>query len=77
MVDPLEAWSEVRRTDMPKELHCSHSAQYSKKIMARFMYPNTEKNLNPDNYVDNIDVFTDLLFWDKENPDREKPTVFL
>lgn len=77
MVDPLEAWSEVRRTDMPKELPCSHSAQYSKKIMARFMYPNTEKNLNPQHYRGDIDVFTDLLFWDKANPDREKPTVFL
>ena len=45
--------------------------------MARFMYPNTEKNLNPQHSRGDIDVFTDLLFWDKANPDREKPTVFL
>lgn len=75
MVDPLEAWSEVRRTDLPV-LHASNSAQYSNKIMARFYYPNTEKNLNPDNYRDDIDVFETLIFWDKVNPELEKSTTF-
>lgn len=75
MVDPLEAWSEVRRTDLPV-LHTSNSAQYSNKIMARFLYPNTEKNLNPDNYRSDIDVFETLVFWDKENPVRQKSTTF-
>ena len=76
MVDPLEAWSEVRRTDLPV-LHASNSAQFGNKIMARFMYPNTEKNLNPDNYIGNINVFEDLIFWDKQNPELEKSTPFL
>ncbi|WP_455620447.1 SusD/RagB family nutrient-binding outer membrane lipoprotein [Parabacteroides sp.] len=75
MVDPLEAWSEVRRTDLPV-LHASNCAQYSNKMMARFLYPNTEKNLNPDNYRNDIDVFTSLIFWDKENPDLQKSTTF-
>lgn len=75
MVDPLEAWSEVRRTDLPV-LHASNCAQYSNKMMARFLYPNTEKNLNPDNYRSDIDVFTTLIFWDKENPDLQKSTTF-
>lgn len=75
MVDPLEAWSEVRRTDLPV-LHASNCAQYSDKIMARFLYPNTEKNLNPSNYRSDIDVFTTLIFWDKENPDLQKSTTY-
>ncbi len=75
MVDPLEAWSEIRRTDLPV-LHTSNAAQYSDKIMARFYYPNTERNLNPANYRDDINVFTTLIFWDKENPDREKSKTF-
>lgn len=75
MVDPVEAWSEVRRTDLPV-LHASNCAQYSHKMMARFLYPNTEKNLNPDHYRNDIDVFTTLVFWDKENPDLEKSTTY-
>ena len=71
----LEAWSEIRRTDLPV-LHTSNAAQYSDKIMARFYYPNTERNLNPANYRDDINVFTTLIFWDKENPDREKSKTF-
>lgn len=75
MVDPLEAWSEVRRTDLPV-LHASNCAQYSNKMMARFLYPNTEKNLNPDNYKADVDVFDTLIFWDTKNPELKKSTTF-
>ena len=75
MINPLEAWSEVRRTDLP-DLPCSHQAVYSYKLIARFLYPQTEKTLNADNFISDIDVFEDLLFWDTDNPVRELPTVY-
>ena len=76
-VDPLEAWSEVRRTDMPNFLHASNSiATTDYKLIARFLYPNTEKNLNPDNYVDGIDVYNDLVFWDQKNDNVEIAPVY-
>ena len=75
MVNPLEAWSEVRRTDLPN-LPRSHSAYYSYKLMARCLYPQTEMTLNPDNFVSGIDQFEDLIFWDTDNPEREAPTTY-
>ena len=75
-VDPLEAWSEIRRTDMPNFLHASNAIAVDSKIIARFLYPNTEKTLNPDNYVDSIDAYNDLVFWDKENKIVEKSPVY-
>lgn len=76
MVDPLEAWAELRRTDMPNFLHASNSIASGSKIIARFLYPNTEKNLNPENYVDNIDVYTSLVFWDVKNDDVERAPTY-
>ena len=75
-VDPLEAWSEVRRTDMPNFLHASNSIASGNKIIARFLYPNGEKNLNPNHYVDGINVYTDLVFWDVKNDDVERAPTY-
>lgn len=75
-VDPLEAWSEVRRTDMPNFLHASNSIAEGSKIIARFLYPDGEKNLNPENYVDGIDVYNDLVFWDQKNEDVDRAPTY-
>ena len=75
-VDPLEAWSEVRRTDMPNFLHASNSIASGNKIIARFLYPNGEKNLNPNHYLDGINVYADLVFWDVKNDDVERAPTY-
>ena len=75
-VDPYEAWAEIRRTDMPNFLHASNSIASGNKIIARFLYPNGEKNLNPNHYVDGINVYTDLVFWDVKNDDVERAPTY-
>lgn len=75
MVNALEAWAEVRRTDLPSFLHAGNWSSVP-KILARCMYPNTEQNLNPANYVKGIDPFENLIFWDKQNPTRAKSEPF-
>lgn len=76
MVDPLEAWAEIRRTDMPNFLHASNSIAEGSKIIARFLYPNGEKTLNPENYVDGIDIYNDLVFWDQKNEDVDRAPTY-
>lgn len=70
MIDPLEAWAEQRRTDYPV-LQASNSQAKGYKLIARFPYPNTEKNLNPTNHdaEGDVDVYTSLVFWDLKNED--------
>ncbi|WP_455665372.1 SusD/RagB family nutrient-binding outer membrane lipoprotein [Phocaeicola sp.] len=75
MIDPLEAWSEQRRTDYPV-LKISHSQAKGQKLIIRLPYPNTEKNLNPNNFKE-IDIFEDLIFWDKKNEPRETVSDYL
>lgn len=75
MIDPLEAWSEQRRTDYPA-LNASHSLAKGSKLIIRLPYPNNEKNLNPNNFVD-IDIFDSLIFWDKKNDVVEKTPDYL
>lgn len=73
LVDPLEAWSEIRRTDMPSWLHASQQWNLSEvKLPARALYPQTEKSLNPDNFAANekTSIVDDLIFWDTQNPVR-------
>ena len=75
-IDPVEAWSEIRRTDMPNFLHASNSIAEGSKIIARFLYPNGEKTLNPENYVDGIDVYNDLVFWDLKNENVDRAPTY-
>ena len=75
-IDPIEAWSEIRRTDMPNFLHASNSIAEGSKIIARFLYPNGEKTLNPENYVDGIDVYNDLVFWDLKNENVDRAPTY-
>ena len=75
-IDPIEAWSEIRRTDMPNFLHASNSIAEGSKIIARFLYPNGEKTLNPENYVDRIDVYNDLVFWDLKNENVDRAPTY-
>lgn len=75
MIDPLEAWSEQRRTDYPK-LKVSHSQAKGSKLIIRLPYPDTERNLNPNNFTE-IDIFESLIFWDQKNEEAEKVNDYL
>lgn len=80
MLDPLEAWSEIRRTDYPSWLHCSYQWTLSEdKMPARCLYPATEKALNEENFKANEkkDIMNDLIFWDTKNPVRKRPGDYL
>lgn len=75
LIDPLEAWSEIRRTDYPSWLHSSWQWSLAEhKMPARILYPQTEKMLNADNFAKNEkkDIMNDLIFWDVKNPVRVK-----
>lgn len=77
MIDPLEAWSEQRRTDYPV-LQSSNCQAKGNKLVARFPYPDTEKNLNPTNHnaEGEIDVYTSLVFWDLKNDDVKRTEIY-
>lgn len=77
MVDHLEAWSEYRRTDYPKMGRSVSSA--STKNISRFLYPQTERNMNFDNVnaEGEIDIHDSLIFWDKENNIAPETEVYL
>lgn len=77
MVDPLEAWSEQRRTDYPV-LQASNCQAKGSKLIARFPYPDSEKNLNPVNHnaEGEIDVYTSLVFWDLKNEDVKRTEIY-
>lgn len=75
LIDPLECWSEIRRTDYPSWLHASWQWSLAEtKMPARALYPQTEKMLNEDNFKANEkkDIMNDLIFWDTKNPVRVK-----
>ena len=77
MIDPLEAWSEQRRTDYPVLL-CSNSQTVGNKLIARLPYPNGEKTLNPENHDAEGDVnfYSSLVFWDQKNEDVESAEAY-
>ena len=77
MVDPLEAWSEQRRTDYPT-LMFSNSQTTGKKLVARLPYPNGEKTLNPENHdaEGEVNFYSSLVFWDQKNEDRESAEAY-
>lgn len=80
MIDPLEAWSEIRRTDYPSWLHASYQWSLDEnKMPARCLYPQTEKMLNEANFKANekTNILNDLIFWDTKNPVRQKPGDYL
>lgn len=80
LIDPLEAWSEIRRTDYPSWLHASWQWSLAEnKMPARVLYPESEKKLNNANFKANekTDVMNDLIFWDTKNPVRQKANDYL
>jgi len=77
--NPLEAWIEHRRTDMPT-LESSNQSPETKNY-CRLPYPQSERNLNEANLAevnpDAINVFTSTVFWDKENPTVLRAELYL
>ena len=68
-VNSIEAWSEQRRLDLPV-LGSSTQAQVLYNISI-LLYPQTEINLNYDNYIihgETRNVTSTLVFWDAANP---------
>lgn len=80
LIDPLEAWSEIRRTDYPSWLHSSWQWSLAEhKMPARILYPESEKKLNNANFKANekTDIINDLIFWDTKNPVRKQAHDYL
>jgi hypothetical protein len=77
LVSPLEAWSEQRRSDYPR-LGRSASIANGNKIIARFFYPNKEKNLNGENVTaeGEINIYESLVFWDVKNDYAQETPVY-
>ncbi len=66
--NPLEAWFEHRRNDLPY-LRASNQGQKNKNV-SLLPYPQYERNLNYENLSKqpDTDVYESLVFWDKVNP---------
>ncbi|GLB50297.1 SusD/RagB family nutrient-binding outer membrane lipoprotein [Neptunitalea lumnitzerae] len=69
----LEAWSDWRRTSMP-EVIPGPAARNDGEVPVRFLYPNSVKSLNSDNYeaaVENMggDTLKTRLWWDTADND--------
>lgn len=66
-VNPTEAWSEQRRTDLPK-LKRSVSGNGT-KLICRMPYPQTERAMNPDQVASQgeINIYDSQVFWDTKN----------
>jgi Starch-binding associating with outer membrane len=62
----LEAWSEYRKTGLPKTPQSIQVPESGEKRPVRFFYPNTESGSNAENVKaqGTIDVFSTRLFWD-------------
>lgn len=66
-VNPLEAWSEQRRTDLPKLKRSVSSS--STKLICRLPYPQTERNMNADQVAaqGEVNIYDSRIFWDTKN----------
>ncbi|CCY35959.1 uncharacterized protein BN796_00274 [Alistipes sp. CAG:831] len=75
--NPLEAWIEHRRTDMP-DLESSNQSPQTKNY-CRLPYPQTERNLNAANVMaePEINVFESTVFWDVDNPTVLRAELYL
>ncbi len=76
--NPMEAWFEQRRTDMP-ELPSSCWAGAPTYNISLLPYPQTERNLNMSNIPEDSrdrDIFTTKVFWDKETPVVPRTQVY-
>ena len=75
--NPLEAWFEHRRTDMPT-LESSNQSPETKNY-CRLPYPQTERNLNAANVMaePEVNVFESTIFWDTENPTVLRAELYL
>ena len=74
--NPLEAWFEHRRTDMPT-LESSNQSPVTKNY-CRLPYPQSERNLNAENVMaqPDIDIFESKVFWDLDNPTVERIELY-
>ena len=78
--NPLEAWFEHRRTDLPElPSSCWSGVVNPNHNICLLPYPQTERNLNMDNIPSsevNRDIFSTLVFWDLENPVVPQTAVY-
>lgn len=67
ILEPLESWAEVRRTNLPAfQFPVDNASSLVKQPPFRFTYPENEKTYNTANYetVRGVDNLTTKLFWD-------------
>lgn len=75
-VNPIEAWSEFRRLDLPF-LGSSIQGQDAKNISI-LLYPQSEFDYNKEHTPnDGRSVYTSLLFWDKANGNTPRASDYL
>jgi len=68
VLQPAQAWAEIRRTGYPVLFFPDdNAAQTLKQVPNRFRYPKSEVDLNTENYnaVKSKDNWTDKMFWAK------------
>jgi hypothetical protein len=68
ILQPAQAWTEIRRTGYPQiTFPDEQAAQIVKQAPNRFRYPKSEVDLNTDNYnaFKAKDNWTDKMFWAK------------
>ena len=74
--NPMEAWFEHRRTDMP-ELPASNQGLQPRLNFSLLPYPQTERNLNMDNIPDpERNIYSALVFWDVTQPTVPATTLY-
>ena len=74
--NPMEAWFEHRRTDMP-ELPASNQGLQPRLNFSLLPYPQTERNLNMSNIPDpERNIYSALVFWDVTQPTVPATTLY-
>ena len=74
--NPMEAWFEQRRTDMPTLPSSCWSGAPTYNI-SLLPYPQTERNLNMSNIPEaDRDIFSATVFWDIVNPPVSRTAVY-
>lgn len=78
--NPLEAWFEQRRTDLPElPSSCWSGVVNPNHNICILPYPQTERNLNMSNIPETSrdrDIFTAGVFWDIDNPRVPQTSVY-
>jgi hypothetical protein len=64
-INPLEAWADYRRLNVPNNLPLSvHPGRTATTLPVRLLYPQRELAVNQQNVPSGVNQFTSKIFWD-------------